>query len=442
MPGENGKAQNYSLWLEKGINGFDRFVLARPEIVEAVRSKEVLDGIIIPINSEYNPITRQHMPGGEYEKQDALRDPQGNVVTNMTAKKIWVAFNPKGEPPSGQVITNDEIANIKQPLIVQNWLVESKLKATIGATVFPRDRLAGYTMNEPVYNTHVMRAEGVAALRAKADAFDQSAMAPAPPRMLNIPPEVLGQAAGSLLFIKTQVTPRASVLPAVPTGAPVVAPGAIEPGIAVPPQEPVVSTPIPTPEEIKPDPKKEVPPLSAEDMVKLTPPAQVKTKGELTAAHDAAAAAMQEIKMAFWTDMSPQSKISPAQIEQVIQAHEKSYPEFGKTLREAYKQMQELKEFSEGPIKVYNEAVNSMFKHYNEKISSFPKRVTEIDERRVAEMHAAAQVKGGPLGEPLPDPFTRARENELRTAEPAFEIAAVADVSPGQTAGKGFKPLS
>ncbi len=118
----------------------------------------------------------------------------------------------------------------------------------------------------------------------------------------------------------------------------------------------------------------------SEDKMKLMlPPEKIGSPTDFIAARSAASATLQQIKMTYWEGVPENERMSKAQIEQVISVHEKAYPEFGKILRASYAEMESLKkdnilERVNGPIRIFNNGVAELSRSYNAHVHEFQQK--------------------------------------------------------------------
>lgn len=402
---ENGP-QNYQLWMHNG-----KLTVYSHENINKVYEKEVLNGIIVPMNSGVNPIT-----GGELNQI-----PKGQKGTGRNAEVIWGYDDPGAQVLHAQagIITNafHQPANMnpamaiampkavfdalqvqkniaplprpavrqaaevpvtpppkvaEQPKPVAAWgpteagVTAAKMKeilppeevgtreqfnkANIAAVAalhqiratYQEGRAAGDGMSRPQIENVVSRYEKVYpdAGKIMRQAYNDMEKFKEPVRGPN---PVFNKAHDDLAAAYNGARGQYSF---VPQGS---APPTLGPSAAG---------------------------VSEDKMKMMMPPGKIGSPTDFIAVHSAAHMALQQIKMTYWGGMPESEKMSRPQIEQVISAHEKTFPEFGKTLRTSYAEMDEtlkgnIMERTNGPVRVFDKGIAELSKSYNAHVHEF-----------------------------------------------------------------------
>ncbi|MCE7888075.1 MAG: hypothetical protein DYH13_11330 [Alphaproteobacteria bacterium PRO2] len=98
----------------------------------------------------------------------------------------------------------------------------------------------------------------------------------------------------------------------------------------------------------------------------LMPPSEIKSQADLTKAFNAADMALQQIAITYKQIRHDSERMSEAQIEKIISAHEKAIPQFGERIRATYNEMKNSDDHKKGPQNIHFKAMRDMQPHYIE----------------------------------------------------------------------------
>lgn len=324
----NGGVKNYQLWMHNG-----QLTALSTDNLYAIYEKEILSGIITPINSGVNPIT-----GGELKqvpKGDGwVNENNSSDVKKFDAVQVFVDFDTK----TGRAKIVEDLSKVDRASTHHGqkwWFEKGKHDLTPGREYGISDRIGvGKTITTAEGKFKLRDVWGyddpqVEPLLAQARRMTDMVQASQKPPTITMTKEVFDQLQdGDLKKEIGPVQPR----PAAPRSAAENVAGRMETPhrLNSPPVIPKSDIPVGVTQEV----------LSG-----LYPPEQVKSADEFRIENKEARDVMRQIHLAHQDQGLPNNqRLSGAQVEDVISRHEKAHPATGAALRAYHEEVKRLVE--------------------------------------------------------------------------------------------------